>query len=164
VQLIDGEVVVEMLRGDERRTIALPPYVVELMAAQKARLAAVALAFGKGWERKPMYLLPGLGGGPRNPKTVTSRMERLIKRCGIAMVDAKGRKLAPCHSWRHTSGTSLYHAYKNLKQVQALFGHATSKGTSEALDSAGAFTMDGYIDAFEGDREAAAHFERLLRK
>jgi integrase len=161
VVLVDNRVVVKLLKEDERRTIALPPYVVEIMRAQRVRVLEAALAWGKGYDREPLYMLPGLGGGPRDPSSVTDRMNRLIERAGIEKIDAKNRKISPCHSWRHTSGTALWEAYKDVKQVQALLGHSTSKHTNDTLEE---FTLNTYVHADGANRAAAAHFERLLRK
>jgi integrase len=160
VVLVDNVVTVKMLEDRERRVIALPPYIVEIVREQKVRVAEQAMAWGEGYDRKPLYMLPGLGGGPRDPSSVTERMNRLIERCGIEKLDAKGRKISPCHSWRHTSGSSLYDAYGKVKQVQGLLGHVSSKYTFEQQE---AFTMDTYIHGKDIDRGAAAHFETLVR-
>ena len=156
VVVIKNEIHVQELSESEscRRTIALPPSVVDLMRAQQVRLKEIALAYGPSYPRKPFYMLPAPGGGPCDPGQITDRMNRLIKRAGIVKVDERGRKISPVHSWRHTSGTSLYAAYKNVKQVQARLGHSTSE-----------ITMEVYVHAEDAiDREAAAHFEKLLRR
>ena len=156
VVMVKNKVHVQDLREDEsaRRVIMLPPSVVALMRAQAIRIKEIALAWGPTYQRKPLYMLPAPGGGPCDPGQITDRMNRLIKRAGIAKLDARGRKISPVHSWRHTSGTSLYAAYKNVKQVQAMLGHSTPD-----------ITMETYVHAEDSlDREAAAHFERLLRR
>jgi integrase len=59
---------------------------------------------------------------------------------------------APCHAWRHTSGSLTFDATANVKLVQSRLGHANASTT-----------MQLYVHSMaEREREAAAHFERLL--
>jgi integrase len=45
-----------------------------------------------------------------HPRLITRRMDRLITRAGI--LPGEGKKISPVHSWRHTTGTMLYRAFK----------------------------------------------------
>jgi integrase len=59
---------------------------------------------------------------------------------------------APCHAWRHTSGTLTFDATTNIKLVQARLGHSNVTTT-----------LNFYMHPVAGrEREAADHFERLL--
>ena len=127
------------------RTISIPPALVALLRAQKARVQEQALAWGPSYQRDPLYCFPGLGGKALPPKYLTQRMRALMQAAGIS-----GR--APVHRWRHTSGSLLYDLTGNLKVVQRRLGHA-SHNTTMAL----------YVHpAAERDREASEYFERIL--
>jgi integrase len=126
-----------------RRTLALPPTVVALLRAQKTRVQEDMLGSGS---RAGGFLFPGPGGQPMPPPWLTRRLKRLMRAAGIS--DPR----APCHAWRHTSGTLTFDATTNIKLVQARLGHANI-----------ATTMQLYVHPLaEREREAAAHFERLL--
>jgi integrase len=96
--------------------------------------------------RNSGYLFPGAPGQPMPPPWLTRRLKRLMRAAGIE--DAR----APCHTWRHTSGTLTFDDSKNIKLVQTRLGHANI-----------ATTMQLYVHALDArEREAASHFERLL--
>jgi integrase len=127
-----------------QRTLALPPTVVSLLRGQRVRAQEAMLGAG---QRSPGYLFPGPAGQPMPPPWLTRRLKRLMHAAGIS-----GR--APCHAWRHTSGTLTFDAFRNSKLVQARLGHSRI-----------ATTMQIYVHSLEErEREAAAHFERLLTK
>jgi integrase len=129
------------------RTISIPPALVALLRAQKARVQEQALAWGPSYQRDPLYCFPGLGGKALPPKYLTQRMRTLMQAAGIS-----GR--APVHRWRHTSGSVLYDLTGNIKVVQRRLGHASHSTT-----------MGLYVHpAAERDREASEHFERILTK
>jgi integrase len=54
-----------------------------------------------------------------HPKLLTRRMERLAIRAGVNM-----ENVSPVHSWRHTSGSLLWAATKDVKAVQERLGHS----------------------------------------
>jgi integrase len=126
------------------RTLALPPSVVELLRAQRARVLEMALGSGM----RPVYLFPAAMGRPMPPEQLTTRLKRLMRAAGIT--DAR----APCHTWRHTSATVTFDASTNIKLVQTRLGHADIRTT-----------MGLYVHTpAEREREAADHFERLLNE
>jgi integrase len=123
-----------------QRTLALPPTVVTLLRAQRARVQQVMLSSGV---RSPVYLFPGPLGHPMPPPWLT---KRLMRAAGIS--DPR----APCHAWRHTCGSLTFDSTHNAKLVQTRLGHANV-----------ATTMQLYVHPLAArEREAAAHFERLL--
>jgi integrase len=127
------------------RTIAIPPALVALLRAQKARVQELSLAWGPSYQRDPLYCFPGLGGRALAPKLLTQRMRALMQAAGIS-----GR--APVHRWRHTSGSVLYDLTGNVKVVQRRLGHASHNTT-----------MGLYVHPEAArDREASEHFERIL--
>jgi len=48
---------------------------------------------GKGYQRDPMFLFPGLAGAPMQPQDLLYRMRQIIRR-------AKVVGPSPCHAWR----------------------------------------------------------------
>jgi integrase len=128
------------------RTIAIPATLAELLRQQKARVQAAALKWGKGYQREPMLLFPGLAGAPMLPQSLTDRMRQVMRR-------AKVTGPSPCHAWRHTSATALLDAGQNIKTVQTRLGHSTP-----------AITLALYVHPVdERDRAAADHFDKALK-
>ena len=147
VVLVDDEIIVrEAPKTDASvRTIQMPPAMMELIRSQRTRVLETALAWGKDYARKPLYLFPGVGGEPMHPRLVTRRMTRLMVAAGIENAD----NVSPVHSWRHTHGTLLWAAFKNDKQVQERLGHSTP-----------AITKALYVESTpEADTEASDYFD-----
>lgn len=129
------------------RTIAIPATLVELLRQQKARVQAAALKWGRGYQREPMLVFPGLAGAPMLPQSLTHRMRQVMRR-------AKVVGPSPCHAWRHTSATALLDAGQNIKTVQARLGHSTP-----------AITLALYVHPVDQrDRAAADHFDEALKR
>jgi integrase len=125
------------------RTLALPPTVIALLRVQCARVQEMMAGSGV---HGLGFLFPGPLGRPMRPKLMTDRLKRLMRGAGIT------EPRAPCHAWRHTSGTLTFDATTNIKLVQARLGHANVSTT-----------MGLYVHSLEErEREAADHFERLL--
>lgn len=122
------------------RIIAIPPALVELLKQQRKRILETALKWGKDYSRKPFYVFPAPGGLPMHPKLITRRMERLAIRAGIDMTH-----VSPVHSWRHTSGSLLWAASRDIKQVQERLGHSDPQ-----------ITMALYVHSAPTADEAAA--------
>jgi integrase len=60
----------------------------------------------------------------------------------------------PTHAWRHTAGTSLCDATKDVKMVQNRLGHSTPR-----------ITLELYVHPIaERDKEAAEHLGKLIRR
>jgi integrase len=139
---VKGEVLVrEVPKTDASvRTISIPVALVELLKQQRKRVLEMALKWGKDYSRKPLYVFPGPGGAPMHPKLITRRMERLALRAGIDMAN-----VSPVHSWRHTSGSLLWAASRDIKQVQERLGHSDPQ-----------ITMQLYVHSAPTADEAAA--------
>ena len=140
-------IVRDVMKSDSSaREITLPAPMVELLREQRARVLAMALKWGKGYQREPMFLFPGLAGAPTQPQDLLYRMRQVMRRAKVT-----GR--SPCHAWRHTSATQLLDGGQNIKTVQTRLGHA-SPATTLAL----------YVHpVVERDREAADHLGALLK-
>lgn len=130
-----------------RRTLAIPTVVVDLLRAQKARISEQMLAWGKEYVRDPAFVFPGMAGVPMRPQHCTDRLRAVMAR-------AKVKGASPVHAWRHTAGTSLFDATKDIKTVQARLGHSTP-----------AITMALYVHPVnERDRAAADHFGKIIKR
>jgi integrase len=127
------------------RIIGISAGVVDLLRAQKTHVLESALAWGKGYQRDPLFCFPSWGGAPMPPVDMTLRLRQLMRRTGVT-----GRQ--PTHGWRHTSATLLIHSGENVKTVQTRLGHSTP-----------AITMQLYVHPTEeADRSAAEFLGSLL--
>ena len=148
---VGGKVLVrEVPKSDASvRTISIPAALVDLLKQQRKRVLELALKWGKDYQRKPLYAFPGPGGLPMHPKLITRRMERLAVRAGIDMAH-----VSPVHSWRHTSGSLLWAASRDIKQVQERLGHNDPQ-----------ITMALYVhNAPTADEAAAEALGSLIKK
>jgi integrase len=148
---VHGDIVVMQTPKTEGsiRKLQIPPALAGVLRAQRTRVLEAALATGKDYHRKPMFLFPGPMGLPMHPKLITRRFGRLKAAAGI-----EDTKVSPVHSWRHTVGTVLWHATKNDKLVQEQLGHSRI-GT----------TKDFYVHATPEGRDLAAEIMgKLIRQ
>jgi integrase len=142
----DDEVIVKGTKSEAgTATLDVPPELIALLRLQRARVKTAALKWGKGYQRDPLFLFPGPGGVAMHPKLITRRMSRLIKRAGI--VPGEGKKISPVHSWRHTTGTLLWRAFKDPKQIQG-----------QLRQSDPAIGMQLYVENTPEAAGEAAHF------
>jgi integrase len=148
----DDQVIVKGTKTDAgTRVLVVPAELIALLRLQRTRVLERALKWGPGYQRDPLFLFPGPGGEAMHPKLITRRMDRLIKRAGIA--PGEGKKISPVHSWRHTTGTMLWRAFKDPKQIQGQLGHSDP-----------AIGMQLYVENTpEAENEAAQHMGGLLR-
>jgi len=123
------------------RTLGIPPELVALLRAQKARVLEQALQWGAEYSREPMFLFPGLAGVPMRPMAVTERLRQLTRRAKITDVQ-------PVHGWRHATGSLLVAAGTDVKTAQARLGHSTP-----------VITLRLYTDVVDANDRAAG--ERL---
>jgi integrase len=100
------------------RTLSIPPEVIALLRAQKARVLELALQWGAEYSREPMFVFPGMAGVPMRPMAVTERLRQLCRRAGIVGVQ-------PVHGWRHATATLLIAGGTDVKTTQARLGHST---------------------------------------
>jgi len=128
-----------------QRTLSIPPEVVALLRAQKARVLELALQWGAEYSREPMFLFPGLAGVPMRPMAVTERLRQLCRRAKITGVQ-------PVHGWRHATASLLIAGGTDVKTTQARLGHSTPT-----------ITLKLYTDVVdERDRAAGARLAGYL--
>ncbi|MCR5875704.1 site-specific integrase [Phenylobacterium sp. J426] len=101
-----------------RRTLSIPPAVVTLLRAQKARVLEDAMAWGAEYHRDPMYLFPGLAGAPMDPMALTVKLRQFRRRAGVEDVQ-------PVHGWRHSAASLLIADGTDVKTTQSRLGHST---------------------------------------
>jgi integrase len=126
-----------------QRTLGIPPELVALLRAQKARVLEQALQWGAEYSREPMFLFPGLAGVPMRPMAVTERLRQLCRRAKITDVQ-------PVHGWRHATGSLLVAGGTDVKTAQARLGHSTP-----------VITLRLYTDVVDANDRAAG--ERLAQ-
>ena len=134
------------------RTLSIPPEVVALLRAQRARVLELALQWGTEYSREPMFLFPGMAGVPMRPMAVTERLRQLCRRAKITGVQ-------PVHGWRHATASLLIAGGTDVKTTQARLGHSTPVITLrlytdvvDERDRAAGDRLAGYLTAVNKPR------------
>lgn len=146
---VGGEIVVGTLKSNKNRTVALPAFVIDALAAAAA---------GKGRDE---LLWPSASGGHLGPpSSVGSWLSGAVKRCQDSADAKRAKELrerpkeqpktpafprVTAHDLRHTAASLAISAGANPKVVQRMLGHASA-----------AMTLDVYADLFESDVDAVA--------
>jgi integrase len=149
VALGGGDVAVGTPKTHERRTVPLPRFLIDPLAAAcrgKGRDDIVFPAARRGAYAKP----PGAGtwfsGAVLRCVTAaeTARAEERCSRPERDQVTPVFPRVTP-HDLRHTAASLAVSAGANVKAVQKMLGHASA-----------AMTLDTYADLFDRDAEAVA--------
>jgi integrase len=152
---VGGEVEVGTPKTHERRTVPVPRFLMEPLAAACA---------GKG---RDGIVFHAAGGGYAKSPGVSTWFSGAVSRCIAAADKARAleREAHPdCepvtpvfpritpHDLRHTAASLAVSAGAHVKAVQKMLGHASA-----------AMTLDIYADLFDRDAEAVAdaHDQRL---
>jgi len=119
-----------------RRTVILPPSLVELLQAYRfdQELLRIQLDIGLGADD---FVFSRADGSPVNPNAVTLAFRRILKRAGL-----EGVRI---HDLRHTHATLMLRAGVHPKIVSERLGHANI-----------GITLDIYSHVLPGMQEAAA--------
>ena len=150
VQVDHKPVMREQAKTDSSmRTVAIPEALADLLREQKARVQALALKWGKGYQRDPLLVFPSLAGAPMMPMSLTLRMRQVMRRAVVVGP-------SPCHAWRHTSATALLHAGQNLKTVQS------TARPLDAGDHDGALRASGRRAGSRGGRSFRRHPQAVI--
>jgi integrase len=152
---VGGTVEVGTPKTHERRTVPLPRFLIEPLAAA---------CRGKAREH---IVFPAAAGGYAKPPGVNTWFSGAVDRCVSAAQTARAAqhqahpdrepdtppfpRITP-HDLRHTAASLAVSAGANVKAVQKMLGHASA-----------AMTLDTYADLFDRDAEAVAdaHDQRL---
>ncbi|WP_104183586.1 tyrosine-type recombinase/integrase [Mycobacterium avium] len=127
---VGGRIHVGTLKTGHSRTVALPAFVVDELAATCA-----------GKERDDL-IWPAQDGGYLAPPTAKSWLAGAVERCQKA---DKAFPRITAHALRHTAASLAVSAGANVKVIQRMLGHASA-----------AMTLDVYADLFDDDFTAVA--------
>jgi integrase len=127
-----------------RRSVALPPSVVESLKHHRARQAETRLAMGAAYQDQGFVFATPLGT-PLHVNSLMLRFHKLTAQAGVAPIRF--------HDLRHTAATLMLANGEHPKKVQAQLGHANIS-----------ITLDRYSHASLGmQRDAADRLDDLLR-
>ena len=127
------------------RTVALPPLLLEALAAHRAQQEENREMLGSGYADNDLICcLPD--GSVWKPSAFTSTYGALLRRRGLSGPNF--------HALRHSHASHMLRAGVDLKAVQMRLGHARAS-----------FTLGTYAHLLPGqDEEAARRIDALLRK
>jgi integrase len=118
-----GGLIVSATKTDtSRRTVALSPAVIGLLAAQRVRQAAERLQAGNNWEPSGFVYTTALGG-PVEPQNLLRTARLAAHRAGLTDVTV--------HTLRHTYATTALLNGVPLKVVSVNLGHASVQITGD---------------------------------
>jgi integrase len=140
----DGELqILSPKTARSRRTVALPPFTVELLRAHRKDQLARRLAAGEAWTDLDLVVDRG-DGRPQDPDRLTTRFKDLAASAGVP-----GARL---HDLRHAYATALLRADVHPKIASEALGHASV-----------GFTLDTYAHVVPSMQRASAEaIERAL--
>jgi integrase len=137
LQLVAGELqLVEPKTDRARRTVALPPFTVDILRRHRRDQAERRLLLGEGWQDRDLVVDQG-DGSPLSPDAVSRAFYRLVRSLGLP-----GLRL---HDLRHAYATTLLAAGVHPKIASEALGHSSV-----------AFTMDVYSHVLPTMQEGAA--------
>jgi integrase len=111
----------EHLRGDGRKlTLALPPAAVAALRAHRAQQSKERLRAGDTWEDWDLVWCQA-SGRPIDPRADWTEWQEVLTAAGV--------RAARVHDVRHTTGTLLVDEGVELRIVQEVLGHSSSKMT-----------------------------------
>lgn len=121
------QLVVGTPKSGKSRTVAVPGFVAELLAAQ---------CVGKSMDDL-VFTAPRSGEWIRRPSINTSWFRAAAEACGVVGITP--------HDLRHTAASLAVQSGANVKVVQAMLGHESA-----------ALTLDVYADLFDEDLDTVA--------
>lgn len=128
---VAGKIVVGSLKSGNNRTVALPGFVADAIAASC-----------DGKSRDDLIWPSATGGHLGPPSSVRSWLVGAVSRCQSA--DPTFPRVT-AHALRHTAASLAVSSGANVKVVQRMLGHASA-----------AMTLDVYADLFDDDLNAVA--------
>jgi integrase len=138
-----------------RRTIHLPPSVVEALRPHRTRQLEHRLAVGAAYQDGGL-IFAGPLGAPIHPNTLKRRFDRLADAAGVPRIRI--------HDTRHSSASLGAANGETIKELQARLGHADPAITmrvyvhlTEATQRAAAERMDTLIQSASARLQTPAH-------
>lgn len=133
------------LKNDKPRTIAIAPYVLEVLKEQRKKQALWQLNAGAVWQNKENLIFTDEVGNHLCSNTVRNTLKRITKSLGFDTFRF--------HDLRHSYAVASLEAGDDIKTLQKNLGHYTA-----------AFTMDVYGHCTEQMQQAsAARMERFIK-
>ena len=127
-----------------RRSVALPPVVIEALREHRARQDEIRDALGSDYQENDL-ICPRDDGSLWPPQAFTSAYRDLLRRRGLPGPNF--------HALRHSHASQLIRAGLDIKLVSARLGHSKS-----------GFTLETYGHLLPGqDQEAARRIDKALR-
>lgn len=137
LQFNKGSYYFTSLKNGKTRTIALAPYVLNILRNQKAWQAECQLKSYGMWNNKDDLVFTNELGGHLTQNYTYRHFKKIVS--GIGIPDAR------LHDLRHTFAVSSLQSGNDVKTVQEALGHHTA-----------AFTLDVYGHVTEEMRKASA--------
>ena len=133
------------LKNDKPRTIAIAPYVLEVLKEQRKKQALWQLNAGAAWQNKENLIFTDEVGNHLCSNTVRNTLKRITKSLGFDTFRF--------HDLRHSYAVASLEAGDDIKTLQKNLGHYTA-----------AFSMDVYGHCTEQMQQAsAARMERFIK-
>jgi integrase len=123
VQVQDGEArFVPPKSKEARRTLPLPPFLVDRLRAHRTRQLEDRLAAGALWQDHDL-VCASARGTPMDPMNLTHRFQERLRKAGLPHMRF--------HDLRHGAATVLLNNGFSLKEVQEILGHSTFRMTAD---------------------------------
>lgn len=144
-----GEFRLVSAKNGKGRTIAIPPFVVEVLRKHKVHQAMMRLEAGPLWQ-DGKYVFTDEVGNHLSPHTVYHNFKRLVASIGLPE--------ARFHDLRHSYAVAAIRSGDDIKTVQGNLGHHAASFTldvyghvTEEMKKASADRMEQFIKSVSGE-------------
>lgn len=144
-----GEFRLVSAKNGKGRTIAIPPFVVEVLRKHKVQQAMMRLETGSLWQ-DGNYVFTDELGNHLSPHTVYHNFKRLVASIGLPK--------ARFHDLRHSYAVAAIRSGDDIKTVQGNLGHHAASFTldvyghvTEEMKKASADRMEQFIKSVSGE-------------
>ncbi|MBO0784046.1 MAG: site-specific integrase, partial [Ktedonobacteraceae bacterium] len=130
--------------ASSKRTIILPPFVIDLLRSHRARQSQVRWKIGSSWRNQDL-VFTNSRGGHYYIGVLHQQYEKLL--------DVAGLPRMRFHDLRHSAATILLSLGVNIKVIQELLGHSNIQ-----------ITLNTYGHVIPGMQKQAMHSLDMLYK
>lgn len=135
-----------------RRSVMVPPFVVDLLKQHRIHQLEAKLQAGAAWQEQDLVFCTSLGT-PLNPSKLLERFKTLLKRAGLPDIRF--------HDLRHSAASILLSMDVHPKVVQELLGHNQISMTmdiySHVLPTMQKEAMSKMNDVFVNQKDESTH-------